>query len=71
MESSTRTSLQRGLRPASVVRFRENVSEAVVMETAHCGEVRGESFAVACPKLLDQELYVGGNHFLGGLRSGG
>src|ERR1700677_5007979 len=30
------------------------------MESAHCGEVGGESFAVACLKLLDEELYVGG-----------
>ena len=48
----------------------ENVSEAIVMETAHCGKVRGESFAVACLKLLDEELYVGGNHFFGRLRLG-
>jgi hypothetical protein len=36
----------------------EDVPEAVVMETAHCGEVGCESFAVACLKLLDEELYV-------------
>src|SRR5258708_93244 len=41
------------------------------METAHRGEVCGESFAVACLKLLDEESYVGGNHFLSGLRPGG
>jgi len=41
------------------------------METAHCGEVRGESFAVACFKLLNEELYVGCDHFLSGLRLGG
>ena len=41
------------------------------METAHCGEVSGESFAVACLKLLDEELYVGCDHFLSRLRLGG
>jgi hypothetical protein len=49
----------------------ENVPEAVVMETAHCGEVRGESFALTCLKLLDEELYVGGDHFFGRLGFGG
>ena len=38
------------------------------METAHCGEVRGESFAVSSLKLLDEELYVGGDDFFGRLR---
>jgi hypothetical protein len=56
-----------GLRPASLCDF-EDVPEAVVVETAHCGEVRGESFDVACLQLLDEELYVGGDDFLGRLR---
>jgi hypothetical protein len=33
------------------------------MEFAHCGEVGGEPFRVSCLKLLDEELYVGGDDF--------
>ena len=35
----------------------------VAMESAHRGEVGGESFGVSCLKLLDEELYVGGDDF--------
>ena len=48
----------------------EDVPEAVTMEFTHCGEVGGESFAVSCLKLLDEELYVGGDDFFAGLRLG-
>ena len=48
----------------------EDVAEAVVMESAHGGEVGGESFAVSCLKLLDEELDVGGDDFFGGLGLG-
>jgi hypothetical protein len=34
------------------------------METAHCGEIGTESFAVSCFKLLDEELYVGDDYLL-------
>ena len=40
------------------------------MEFTHRGEVGGESFRVSCLKLLDEELYVGGDDFFAGLRLG-
>ncbi len=48
----------------------EDVPEAVVMETAHGGEVGGEAFAVSGLKLLDKQLHVGGDDFFRGLRLG-
>jgi hypothetical protein len=41
------------------------------METAHCGEVTGESFPVSSLKLLDEELEAGGDDFFVRLRLGG
>ena len=38
------------------------------MKTAHRCEVGGECFGMACLKLLNEELYVGGDDFLRGLR---
>ena len=49
----------------------EDVPEAVVVETAHGGEVGGEAFAVPCLKLLDKQLHVGGDDFFRGLGLGG
>jgi hypothetical protein len=41
------------------------------MESAHSGEICGESFAVSGFKLLDEELDVGGDNVFRGLRLGG
>jgi hypothetical protein len=40
------------------------------MEFSHCGKVGGETFAVSCLKLLDEELNVGGDDFFASLRLG-
>ena len=48
----------------------EDVPEAVVMETAHGGEVGGEAFAVSGFQLLDKQLHVGGDDFFRGLGLG-
>ena len=48
----------------------KDVAKAVVVESAHGREVGGEAFGVSGFQLLDEQLDVGGDYFLGGLRLG-